>query len=73
MYIIVFSVLFACLIYVGLCILSNMVCQFNVPARFRVDNDTWPPDQPKNFIPLILIHYEGHRYLQQAMAIITNR
>jgi len=38
-------------------------------ARFRVDDDTWPPDQPKNFTPLVLIQYKGHHNLQQAMAI----
>ena len=61
--------LFTCLISVGVSILSSMVGQLNVQARFRVDDDTWPPDQPKNFVPLVLIHYEGHRNLQQAMAI----
>jgi len=38
-------------------------------ARFRVDDDTWPPDQPKNFIPLVLIRYKGYHNLQQAIAI----
>jgi len=46
-----------------------MVGQLNVQTRFRVDDDTWPPDQPKNFTPLVLIHYEGHHNLQQATAI----
>ena len=54
---------------IGVSMLSNMVGQLNVQARFRVDDDTWPPDQPKNFQPLVLIHYEGHHNLQQAMAI----
>ena len=40
-----------------------MVGQLNVQARFRVDYDTWPPDQPNNFTPLVLIHYEGHHNL----------
>jgi len=40
-----------------------------VQNRFRVDDNTWPPDQPKNFTPLVLIHYEGYHNLQQAMAI----
>ncbi|XP_065914093.1 protein NLRC3-like [Dysidea avara] len=53
----------------GVSMLFNMVGQLNVQARFRVDDDTWPPDQPKNFQPLVLIHYEGHHNLQQAMAI----
>jgi len=46
-----------------------MVGQVNLQARFQIDDDTWPPDQPKNFIPLVLIHYKGHWNLQQAIAI----
>ena len=57
------------LICVGVLILSNIVALLNVQARFKVDDDTWPPYQPKNFTPLVLIHYEGHRNLQQAIAI----
>ena len=49
--------------------LSNIVSQLNIQAQFRVDDDTWPPDQPKNFIPLVLIHYKGYHNLQQAIAI----
>ena len=54
---------------IGVSILSNMVRQLNEQARFRVDDNTWPPDQPKNFTPLVLTYYEGHHNLQQAMAI----
>ena len=36
-----------------------MVSQSNVQERFNVDEETWPPDQPKNFIPLVLIHHHG--------------
>ena len=61
--------LYVLLFSIGVFILSNMICQLNVQARFRVDDDTWPPDHPKNFTPLLLIHYEGHHNLQQAMAI----
>ena len=43
--------------------------KINTQARFRVDDDTWPPDQPKNFTSLVLIQYKGHHNLQQAMAI----
>ena len=46
-----------------------MVSQINIQARVMVDNNTWPPDQPKIFTPLLLVYYEGHRNLQQAMAI----
>ena len=54
---------------VGVSVFSNIVSQLNLQARFRIDDDTWPPDQPKNFTPLVLIHYKGHRNLQQALTI----
>ena len=30
-----------------------------------VDDDTWPPEQPTSFIPLLLIHHQGHRTPEQ--------
>ncbi|XP_065911432.1 protein NLRC3-like isoform X2 [Dysidea avara] len=50
-------------------VFSNIMSKRNVQGRFRVDDDAWPPDQPKNFTPLLLIHYKGHHNLQQALAI----
>ena len=47
----------------------NMVAQLNLQARFQIDDNAWPLDQPKNFTPLVLIHYKGHHNLQQAIAI----
>ena len=42
--------------------LSNKVRQINVANRFTVDNDTWPPDVLKSFIPPLLIYYQSsHR------------
>ena len=35
--------------------------QINVETRFMVDDDTWPPEQPTSFTPLLLIHCKGHR------------
>ena len=34
-----------------------------------VDNDTWPPEQPKNFTPLLLLHYHGHLIPEQITAM----
>ena len=45
--------------------LSNRVRQVNVQTRFMVDDNTWPPDQPKIFTPLLLIHYQGHHTPEQ--------
>ena len=38
-----------------------------------VDDDTWPPEQPTSFIPLLLIHHQGHCTPEQvtAMAELT--
>ena len=49
--------------------LSNRVRQINVQTRFMVDDDTWPPEQPKDFTPLLLLHYQGHRTPEQVTAM----
>ena len=33
-----------------------------------VDDSTWPPEQPTNFTPLLLIHHQGHCTLKEAEA-----
>ena len=57
----------------ALAILSNRVSQINVQTRFMVDDDAWPPKQPTNFTPLLLIHHHGDRTPEQvrAMAELT--
>ena len=34
-----------------------------------VDDDTWPPEQPNNFTPLLLLHYQGHCTPEQVTAM----
>ena len=46
-----------------------MVSQSNVRERFNPDEETWPPDQPKNFTPLVLIHHQGLHSMKQAAAM----
>ena len=46
-----------------------MVSQSNVRERFNADEETWPPDQPKNFTPLVLIHHQGQCTTKQATAV----
>ena len=43
-----------------------MVTQRNVQARFSTDEESWPPDQPKNFTPLALIHHRNQYVMKQA-------
>ena len=40
-------------------ILSEMVSQCNVREWLSVNEETWPPDQPKIFTPLVLINHQG--------------
>ena len=47
-------------------ILSEMVSQRNVREWFNTDEETWPPDQPKSFTPLVLIHHQGQHIMKQA-------
>ena len=44
----------------ALAILSNRVSQINVKTRLMVDDNTWPPVQPKTFTPLLLIHHQDN-------------
>ena len=32
--------------------------QLNIQTRFTADEDTWPPNQPQEFIPVLLVHHE---------------
>ena len=50
-------------------ILSEMVSQCNVRERFNTEEETWSPDQPKNFTPLVLIHHQGQHTMKQATAV----
>ena len=39
--------------------------QINKAGRFIVDDNIWPPEQPKSFIPLLLVYYQGHHTADQ--------
>ena len=47
-----------------------MVSQCNVQKLFNTDEETWPPNQPKSFTPLVLIHHKGQHNLKRATAMI---
>ena len=34
-----------------------------------VDDNTWPPEQPTSFTPLLLIHHQGHRTKEEVTAM----
>ena len=44
----------------SIAILYNRVSYINVETRLMIDDDIWPPEPPANFIPLLLVHYQGH-------------
>ena len=50
-------------------ILSNRVRQISIQTRFMVDDDIWPPEQPKSFTPLLLIHHQGSHTAEQVTAM----
>ena len=50
-------------------ILSNRVRQINKRTRFSVDKNTWPPEQPTGFTPLLLIHHQDHRTEKEVKAM----
>ena len=47
-------------------ILSKRVRQINEQTQFMVGDKTWPPEQPTNFIPLLLIQRQGYRTREEA-------
>ena len=49
-------------------ILSNRVRQISIQTRLIVDDDTWPPEQPESFTPLLLIHHQGSHTAEQVIA-----
>ena len=51
-------------------ILSKRVKEVNIQTRFGADEDTWPPDQPKTFIPLVLIQHQDNCTITQSSGII---
>ena len=53
----------------GVSILSEMVSQSNERERFNTDEETWPPDQPKNFTPLVLVHHQGQCSMNQSALV----
>jgi len=38
-------------------------------TRFDVGEDTWPPEQPKDFTPVVLVHYEEQRTMKDVNII----
>ena len=54
---------------VGVSVLSERVSQVTIQTRFAVKEDTWPPKQPKQFTPLLLVHHQGEHNIKQSTAL----
>ena len=51
--------------------LSNRVAMINERTRFKIDKNSWPPDQPKSFTPLLLIHHKGQHTIDQTVEVAS--
>ena len=49
--------------------LSKRVRQTSVQRRLILDENRWPPEQPKEFTPLLLIQYQGQKTSEQDIAL----
>ena len=49
--------------------LSNNVKRIYKQTRFKAGKDSWPPEQPEDFTPVVLIHYQGQYKLKQNIAV----
>ena len=52
---------------IGISILSDRVRELNIQTRFAFEEDAWPPNQPKEFTPLLLVYHQ-HTF-EKAIAI----
>ena len=50
-------------------VLSERVSQITIQIRFAVEEDAWPPKQPKQFTPLLLVHHQGEHNIKQSTAL----
>ena len=57
------------MLLIGVSILSDRVRELNKQMRFAVDEDTWPPNQPKEFVSLLLIHHRSQHNFKQAATL----
>ncbi|XP_065884354.1 NLR family CARD domain-containing protein 4-like [Dysidea avara] len=50
-------------------ILSDRVAKFNARLQNIVDEDRWPPEQPEEYTPLVLIQPQEHRAKEQVKEV----
>jgi len=52
-------------------LLSRHIRRIYKHTRFSIGDHTWPPEQPQDFTPLVLLHYKKQRTAQDTTTIIT--
>ena len=50
-------------------ILSDNVSKLSMKMQFAFDEETWPPNPPKEFMPLLLTHHQDQHTVEQATAL----
>lgn len=45
-------------------LLSEDMKKMNVETQLAIDEDVWPPNKPKRFIPLLVIQHPGELTLK---------
>jgi len=61
--------LFYCIGANAVSMLHERVSQISIQTRFAVDEDAWPPNQPKGFTPLLLVHHQGQHTIAHSTAL----
>jgi len=63
------ALFFICIGEDSISILSQRVSQISIQTRFSFDEDAWPPNQPKDFTPLLLVHHQGRHTIEHSTAL----
>ena len=50
-------------------VLSDRVSLITTQTRFTVEEDSWPPKQPKQFTPLLFIHHQGQHTIKTSTTL----
>jgi len=57
------------MLVIGVSILSDRVRQLTIQTRFSIDEDTWPPNQPQHFTPILLAYHTGQYSFKETAAL----
>jgi len=49
--------------------LSNHVKKIYKQTKYKLSRDTWPPEQPETFTPVVVMHHQGPHSLKEAVVL----